>query len=427
MVNSKIEWCDDTWNFLYGCSRISAGCEHCYAERETHRFAGPGQKFEGLTVLGSGGPRFTGKVLFDEKRITIPLKKKKPTRYFVNSMSDLFHRDVPFDVIDKAFAVMALTPQHTYQILTKRPERMREYLLWEGGEKNYITLKRQHLIADAIDKLPVKRPVSVEEGDFYRAVWHGIQTVTPLSLPNVWLGVSVEDQKTADERIPILLDTPAAVRWISAEPLLGAIDLSKWIPQIAPIHASKAPETWDEFPWPDWVPKRVIELIQDFWGPPNRREPKDYLQDCLHQGGPPFGMRVCQQDEGKPDVKGRWIHCWNNIGRIITDEGVAEFASIPRKHLFDNTDYRMNRLHWVVVGGESGHGARPMHPDWARALRDQCVAANVPFFFKQWGEYTWKELGYYGGPTYVSEKVGKKQAGRLLDGVEWNQYPEVAA
>jgi protein gp37 len=185
MINSKIEWTNDTWNFVYGCTHVSEGCRNCYAERVTHRFSGDGMKFEGLTVVGDNGkPRFTGKILMDEKRLEIPLHKKKRTMYFVNSMSDLFHEDVPFEFIDKAFAVMAKCPQHIFQILTKRQERMRDYIEMSYGKK----------------------------------------------VPNnVWLGVSVEDQKTADKRIPILNTTPSSIRFISYEPALGEIDLRPYL------------------------------------------------------------------------------------------------------------------------------------------------------------------------------------------------------
>ena len=161
---SKIEWTEKTWNPITGCTKVSPGCAHCYAENVANRF---------------WGDRKFGDVQFHEDRLRQPLRRKKPTMYFVNSMSDLFHESVTDEQLDRIFAVMALTPQHTYQVLTKRPKRMLEYC-------NTI-------------KLP---------------------------LPNLWLGVSVETQRTADERIPLLLQTPAAVRFLSCEPLLGKVHLN---------------------------------------------------------------------------------------------------------------------------------------------------------------------------------------------------------
>lgn len=187
---SNIEWTGQTWNPIIGCSKISEGCRNCYAISQAYRnlmmVRGiPEEKrgrlayYEGLTKSMS---EWSGKVVFVPEALEIPLKRKKPTTYFVNSMSDLFHDKVKDEWLDQIFAVMALTPQHTYQILTKRPERMKEYLS-------------------------------------NRSI-----------LPNVWFGVSVENQKAADERIPLLLQTPAAIRFLSCEPLLGIVDLSRWLP-----------------------------------------------------------------------------------------------------------------------------------------------------------------------------------------------------
>ena len=172
------------WNPVTGCSAVSDGCKNCYAATMTGRLAGMKHskaKYAGL--LNSSG-HFNGTVRCHEDVLDKPLNRRKPTTYFVNSMSDLFHAGVPFEFIDKVFAVMmALCPQHTFQILTKRPERMAEYLYWHGQ--------------------------FTEDGG---------------PLPNVWLGTSVENQQAADERIPHLLKCPAAVRFLSIEPLLGAID-----------------------------------------------------------------------------------------------------------------------------------------------------------------------------------------------------------
>lgn len=206
---SGIQWTEATWNPVAGCTRASAGCDHCYAVTMTHRLEAMGQsKYAGLTVLNGRGERhFNGQVRTDEAALEVPLRWKKPRRVFVNSMSDLFHRDVPFDFIDEVFAVMALCPQHTFQILTKRPERAEEYFLHSRDTLGNKTDER----------------VSMEAEDI------GGERHQPLRwpLPNVWLGTSCEDQAGADDRIPHLLRCPAAVRFLSLEPLLGPIDIGK--------------------------------------------------------------------------------------------------------------------------------------------------------------------------------------------------------
>jgi protein gp37 len=281
---SSIEWTDATWNPVTGCTKVSPGCDHCYAERIVERFKGKGA-FENVTL--------------NEERLDAPLRWRKPRRVFVNSMSDLFHDSVPDEYIATVFAVMAFARQHTFQVLTKRHGRMRSLL------------NRQSFRRD------VQRVALRREGD--RAPW----LVKPWwPLRNVWLGVSVEDQKHANLRIPALLDTPAAVRWISAEPLLGPIDL----------HA-KDSRTFG----PQWLPVTAYGV--------NTPD---------HRAG-----------DGSP------------IGDLYKDM------------------YGPN-LDWVVIGGESGPGARPMHPDWARSLRDQCSAAGVPYFFKQTGSLLARQLGIPG-------------------------------
>lgn len=211
---SDIEWTDETWNPVTGCTKVSPGCAHCYAETFAERFRGvPGHPFEQGFDLK----------LWPE-RLTKPFSWKKPRKVFVNSMSDLFHEGVPFEFIDRVFAVMALTPQHTYQVLTKRPERMREYLTWtdsSGSDR-----------AEAIGYAALTIYEEHGAGDFSVAnqmILGGNCSLTePLPfwpLPNVWLGTSVENQHWADIRIPELLATPAAVRFLSCEPLLGPLDL----------------------------------------------------------------------------------------------------------------------------------------------------------------------------------------------------------
>jgi len=363
-TTTGIEWTDATWNPIRGCSRVSEGCRNCYAEKVAGRFRGPGLPYEGLTAIVNGSAKWNGSIQFVEERLLDPLKWRKGRRIFVNSMSDLFHENVTDEMLDRIFAVMALCPQHTFQVLTKRPERMLAYLT-EPSRTNRVWMEFPWVPPSGIN-LGVPAPL-----------W---------PLPNVWLGVSVENQKAADERIPLLLQTPAAVRFISAEPLLGAVDIYLYING-------------------DFVAGMSDE-------------------DCAH-----------------------WPH-------------MRESMQKARKTWMDRG---FPLLDWVICGGERGPGARPMHPGWARGLRDQCVAAGVPFFFKQWGEwapYASKfagdrdETGKWdtavnpgGGDTaevaitsdgvatnytcnlesgfWCVSRVGKKAAGHLLDGVEWHQFPAV--
>jgi protein gp37 len=190
-TKTGIEWTDATWNPIAGCSLVSPGCTNCYAMGEAHRLGErlDQAKYKGLTRVVNGKPVWTGEVRVWEKALLDPLKWRKPKR---------------------VFAVMALAPQHTFQVLTKRPERMREYLRATDLVGRILAAACRFDIVDGADL-----------GAEYHA---GHDDVLPL--PNVWLGVSVEDQRRADERIPILLDTPAAVRWLSAEPLLGPVDLT---------------------------------------------------------------------------------------------------------------------------------------------------------------------------------------------------------
>lgn len=298
--NTTIEWTDVTWNPIRGCSMApgseAEGCLNCYAARQAARnlpaFRSPttGKPF---AIFRDSGPRWTGDIERIDSKLEEPLHWKKPRKIFVNSMNDLFHEKIEFSVIGGIWSVMERCPQHFFQVLTKRPKRMQEFMQWVNESRN-----PRHLNSDL----------------FPSQHW---------PVRNIWLGVSVEDQKTADDRIPFLLETPASVRWISAEPLLGP----------------------------------------------------------------------------------------------ITGIGTRDFGAIR----------------WVVCGGESGPGARPMHPHWAKSLRDQCKAANVPFFFKQWGE--WRPVANKEQFSLPVSKVhkfedstillkdGKKKAGRSLDGHEWNQFP----
>ncbi|HEU4708779.1 MAG TPA: phage Gp37/Gp68 family protein [Methylophilaceae bacterium] len=360
---SRIEWTQATWNPVTGCSKVSQGCKHCYAEREWPRMSAPRPQPNVYT-----GRAFTD-VQCHPERLLQPWCWVKPRLIFVNSMSDLFHESVPFEFIAHVFWIMGVTTRHTYQVLTKRPQRMLEFFKWV--EDGALTFPDDRIGKNSPD---VKwQPATKSRG--------GYDNCGPgWPYENVWLGVSVEDQATADERIPLLLKCPAAVRWISAEPLLGQVDLSRI-------------------------------------------------------GGDRFGYGAQNALSGAP-----WVYLGPDAdGRAMWELG----------------EPRHNRLDWVVAGGESGPGARPMHPEWARSLRDQCSAAGVPFFFKQWGNWAPycthaemlardyrlpdDDLHYVGitpdglvgrditdraGMHWV-RNLGKKAAGRLLDGIEHNGMPEV--
>lgn len=317
---TSIEWTDATWNPIIGCSRVGPGCDHCYAIGVVHREMSP--QHVGLTVKPEGGRTdWTGEVRpAGERKLTEPLRWTRPRRIFVNSLSDLFHADLPDDEIAKVFAVMALAPQHTFQVLTKRPQRMAKLLASPQFERDVASW--------AIDV----------------AQWEDAAWSFDWPLPNVHLGVSIEND-TYTWRADHLRNTPAAVRFVSAEPLLGPL------PSL--------------------------------------------------------------------DLTG---------------------------------------IDWLIVGGESGPGSRPMHPAWVRDLRDRTRMPNVDgdgnfhplgstaFLFKQWGDWVYGEgdaqaalgddgfaaaapwagrgrLHYWDDDLDPSYRVGKKAAGRELDGRTWDEYP----
>ncbi|MED5546090.1 MAG: phage Gp37/Gp68 family protein [Pseudomonadota bacterium] len=328
---TRIEWTEATWNPITGCSIASPGCTNCYAMKLAGTRMKRHESRAGLTQDSKAGPVWTGEVRFNENWLDQPVRWKRGRMIFVCAHGDLFHESVPDAWIDRVFSVMANAPQHTFQVLTKRSGRMRRYLT----------------------ALPERiRDMHCDPGlDF-----------SSLPLPNVWLGVSVEDQARADERVADLRATPAAMRWLSCEPLLEEIS-------------------------------------------------------------------------------------------------------------FDPCE--LSAIDWIVVGGESGKGARPMHPDWVRSLRDQCaVACGVPFFFKQWGDWApicemsdeAIDAAYYPAPerrpdasrqckvdqcvlhrnadrfdgramfnrpafeqgsgAMTMMAIGKRKAGRAIDGLEHDEYPE---
>jgi protein gp37 len=196
---SKIEWTDKTWNILTGCTKISAGCRNCYAADMANRFWGD-RKFSDIE--------------FHPERLELPLRWRKPRMVFVNSMSDLFHESVTDEQLDQVFAVMALTEKHTFQVLTKRPERMVAYF-----QKTFGTITHDMGRESVITRADIVESVMMRHADC------SSEALRQWPLPNVWLGVTCESQKAADERIPLLLKTPAAVRFVSFEPLLERIAL----------------------------------------------------------------------------------------------------------------------------------------------------------------------------------------------------------
>lgn len=208
MGKTKIEWTTDSWQVTYGCSVISLGCTNCYAMRMAARLERMGQvAYTGLTTQSKAGAVWNGTVRpASDAALMQPLRWKRPRRIFVDSMADLFAEGVEDAWIDRAFAIMALCPQHTFQVLTKRPERMREYLTARNGMGNSALCR-------AINAIPAGL------GNRHGAL--------EMPLPNVWLGTSCEDQQRANERIQHLLATPAAVRFLSCEPMLGPIDLTR--------------------------------------------------------------------------------------------------------------------------------------------------------------------------------------------------------
>jgi len=299
-----ITWTDRTWNPVRGCSRISPGCVNCYAETIAARFSAgpeysgwesgdkletPAQPFHLYVARNKSGSKWTGKVDLIEDKLLEPLSWRKPCRVFVNSMSDLFHENLPDEAIDRVFAVMALTPHITYQVLTKRADRMQKYFekTHQGcpdEQGRTLTLPKKLCIRDAMN-----------------ALGKGFHLAPDWPLPNVWLGVSVEDQQRADERIPDLQATPAAVRFISQEPQLERI-----------VHKS------------------------------------------------------------------------------------------------------LDGIDWLIIGGESGPGARPFDIEWARSSIRQSREAGVAPFFKQAGARPYTEQVVNSGFSHFGVR---KEQGKTLYGI----------
>lgn len=287
---SSIEWTDATWSPVVGCTRVSAGCDNCYAVRQTRRLAAFGQaKYQGLVNEGKG--HFNGVARLHRPSLGLPLGWRRGRRIFVNPMSDLFHEGISFEEIAAVFGVMAGTPQHTFQVLTKRPQRALEWFRW---------LSLMAPAREAVRCLVLALTRGVEASKIYR----GTDRLPVWPLPNVWLGVSVEDQQTADERIPVLLQCPAAVRFVSYEPALGPVDFKRFMPR------------------------------------------------------PLFHCSECGKEKFRDDCR--------------------------RCGTFDNpASNEICGLDWIIVGGESGPGARPFDVAWARETVRQCREAGVACFVKQ--------------------------------------------
>lgn len=393
MSKTKIEWTDAVWNPVTGCSKVSSGCANCYAEREWRRLAGN-------PMTAYYGRKFND-VEYHPNRLEQPLRWKRPRKIFVNSMSDLFHDLVPDLFIINALSVMAEAQQHTFMILTKRPERMKE-LFNRKTTPNDVWL-------------PTTKGVSCE-----KPVW---------PLPNVWIGVSVEDQAAADKRIPILLQVPAAVRFISAEPLLGPLDLRPWIKRY--YHGGKPKMKEETYLLPPSKTGKPTLLQYSREIDPNgvQREDRVYLTTDYSTA------RLYAMGYGN-----------GGVYRAVPDLPLEDDPDCLEKGLSFQTPQALivslshPVIDWVIVGGESGPNARPMHPDWARNLRDQCQAAGTKFFFKQWGEYcapsqmmdethrAWD--CHHGTENCWNEedprwRVGKKKAGRELDGRSWDEIPQI--
>ena len=344
MSKTKIEWSEEVWNPATGCTKVSQGCKNCYAETLTQRYAGrPGwpTEFKPWTPANAAE-----NVVLHPSRLEDPFKWKTPRRVFVNSMSDLFHEEIPDEFIDKVFAVMALTPQHTYQVLTKRPERMRAYMTKERtahfDDGTPVTPRNPYHSADFV--------LWAETAITENAAWPIRKAMDDFPnahewdwpLPNVWLGVTVENQRWADERIPILLDTPAAVRFVSAEPLLGPVDLTNinWTARLLG-HAKK---------------------LRDSMASDN--EHRDVAEEIV--------ASIEHDGHDHPALLNA-LTGWRTDGEDV----ISDFYNDP----YGRT------LNWVIVGGESGSKHRPFDPDWARSIVSQCKNAGVAAFVKQLGGF----------------------------------------
>lgn len=302
---TDIAWCDETINPVVGCSKVSAGCQNCYAEGMARRLAAMGKEHYQSVVSGD---HWSGATAFRPSELEKPFRWTKPRTIFVCSMGDIFHDSVNFEWVECVMRAVLDNQQHTFVMLTKRPERMRRFFEY-----------------------------------YYETV---CMSTRGKGIPNLIIGVSVEDQTAADERVPVLLQIPAAMRFVSLEPMVGPVDLRGWI---------------------------------------------DYCPHCGYSG----------------IIREKSLH-----SRCGKEAGISG----------------------IILGGESGPKARPMHPGWVRSVRDQCAAAGVPFMFKQWGEWRprvgeWEprpfgifpdgryyQCGLLMGPINAEAvEIGKRHAGQQYD------------
>lgn len=400
---SKIEWTDATWNPTRGCTCVSPGCKYCYAMKIAARFSGPGLAYQGLAKMHpKAGGQWTGKVRLVDDQLDAPLRWTKPRRIFVNSMSDLFHEALSPEQIAEVFAVMYLAPRHTFQVLTKRASRMRDVLNDPGFYR---------LVLRAAEPLRQR----------FKRINVGISDPTKFPAPWVRLGVSVENQPYADERLPALRATPAGTRFVSCEPLLEETDLR--LEERSPWH-DQVLGSWRKMDWPDWVPSALRSEIEQFWSFHGGPEGWLACQDGNGSGvpwlrRPAFGARGQYRvvGPGNTTVVGRYVHAWNNIGRVVTDDGRVEVVS--------GAECKLD-IDWVIVGGESGRGARLFDIEWARSIIRQCRAAGVACFVKQLGAVPFQN----GAGVGVSVEMELKSA-KGGDMAEWpadlrvRQFPEV--
>ena len=346
MKDTRIGWCHDTVNLWWGCAEVSQACVRCYARVLAMLFS------RGKATWGKDGARWV--------RIDAALKElvslnkiaamTAPRRVFINSMSDTFEdREDLRPARDKFFAIVRDLPHLRLMLLTKRPE-------------NILRM----VPADWLEAWP----------------------------ENVWVGTTVENQAMADHRIPALLEVPAKLRFLSVEPMLGGIDLDGWGADAAlPI---EMPQKWSDFEWPNWVTPDQRSQVERFWGDPSRRVPREWNADNIAQHTPRFGAKmgfdsrrwVCKTTDPKAIGSGRFMHAWNNMGRIITDAGEVVGVASSRgpgwmsEWLGKDGKYH-HVLHWIICGGESGAGFRELDLEAVGALRDQCLRNNIPFFMKQ--------------------------------------------
>jgi protein gp37 len=413
MGKTSIEWADHTINPIrarnietgavgHFCEKIGPECAYCYASDWNERVRPSGKHLIGTGLSFLPVNRAKVETFLDRSKLEEVMRRRKPTRYFWCDMTDLFGEWVPDEMIDACFAVMALTPHHTHMVLTKRADRMREYVRGiDGSAERADDLNRAACAATEglSERFCRSYALSIDTG-LQRAGW---------PLPNVQLGVSAGNQPSADKQIPALLETPAAVRFLSAEPLLGPLDLSPYVKRGRTIHVSASVE--------GMIANRAFDDLTDDGKPLSRAEGEAALRAMLAKG-----------------VK--LISC--NSSECI---GFSDQTGCP--------GHAHTRLDLVIDGGETG--SRLTHPDWFRSLRDQCRAAGISYFHKQNGDWVpfydrdvddpdWRNVPKYtakvkrlnlaGGQGFHGDRVvyfrrRKDSDGRELDGCEHNDLPAV--